>query len=122
MRYQKLKDDLVIIEDQPTRYGALWLVIGMINVVGMLVIAIHTLITITTIYPYMQRQFPETLPAVLFTLFAWMGGAFVGVVIIAQGQVIELLLDIRNDIHVTRRYVRRFGYFFARSIEQDKQE
>ncbi len=97
------------IESEPTGYAALRFVIGMINVVGWLLILLHTFITFVIIFPYMRMQLTELLPTYLLTILAWMGGSFVGVTIIASAQVLEILMDIRRDLHITRRYIRAFG-------------
>jgi hypothetical protein len=117
MRYQKLKDDIETIEDQPMPYGALRVVAFATNIIGWLVIVIHLLITAVVIHPYLRNKYDETLPALLLTALALFAGLLVGIFIIAQAQIIELMLDIRNDLHLTRRYVRRFGLHIARNIE-----
>ena len=122
LRYQKLKDDLEIIEDAPMPYGALQVISAAFNILGWLVIIVHCLVTAVIIHPFIRGRFGEFLPTLLLSIFALFIGLLYGVSIIAVGQVIELMIDIRNDVRITRRYVRRFGYFFARSIEQDKQE
>jgi hypothetical protein len=54
-------------------------------------------------------------------IFAWLPGLLIGFSIIASGQALRILMDIRKDVHLTRRYVRRFGLYFARGAE-DKTE
>jgi hypothetical protein len=98
------------IESEPTGYAALRFVIDAINIVGWLVSISHTFVVFFAIYPFIDKRFPgEPLPAIMLTLLAWMGGIFVGIIIIASAQVLEILMDIRRDLHITRRYIRAFG-------------
>lgn len=119
MSYQKLSDDIVNIEGTPQPYGALRIVIASFNIIGWAVIVIHFLVTVVLAYPFIRGKLPnDALVVLLLTLVFLLIGFLVGISIIASGQVLELLLDMRNDIHITRRYVRRFGLFMAKTTEQ----
>jgi hypothetical protein len=110
----KLYEKIAEIEEQPMPYGALRVVAAAFNIMGWLVIVLHGIVTIVLVYPFMADKFNEILPALLLSLFVFLIGVLFGVFIIASGQIIELLFDMRRDMRITRRYIRAFGLHFAR--------
>ena len=74
MRYQKLKEDLETIEDQPKPYSALRAASATFNIIGWLMIVLHLLVTIVIIYPFMHNRLGDVLPSLLLTfLFLFLG-------------------------------------------------
>ncbi|MBI5950176.1 MAG: hypothetical protein HY865_00850 [Chloroflexi bacterium] len=121
-RYQKLRDDIDAIEDQRAPYGALRVVVWVTSTIGWVVIAVHIALTVFVAHPFIRSKLlGAELPTLLLTLFFGLIGSLFGIGILASAQIIDLLMDIRNDVHLTRRYVRRFGLHMARGAE-DKTE
>lgn len=122
MSMQNLKDSLTDIESQSEPYRALHFVAGVIQVIGWAGLIMHTIVIIAFGYPFIRTKIVEDLAIYAIAFLAWGVGLTPGIFIIAQGQLIDLLLDIRNDIRITRRYTRRFGLHFARRIENKETE
>jgi hypothetical protein len=120
--YKRLISQVRTIDNESAPYGALRFVSGMFNIIGFVVIIIHTILMVMSAYPYILEKLGDQLIALAITVLAWGIGTIFGIVIIAQGQMLELMLDIRNDMYLTRRYVRRFGLHMAREVESAEEE
>jgi hypothetical protein len=113
----RLIADIEDIESEPIPYGALRFVIGMINVLGWVVI-ISTSLIVALSYSFIRTKFgDDNTITVAISIMIWCIGLIFGTVIIAQAQIVELMLDIRNDMHVTRRFIRRFGLYMFKKAE-----
>jgi len=118
MGYNKLLDQIMDVEEEPKRYNALHLAAGIIQVIGWVSIIIHAILTILLAYPFIRMKIVEDLAVYALTFMVWILGSLFGVFIIAQGQLIDLLLGMSDDIHLTRKYLRRFGLHMARNKDE----
>jgi len=119
-----IMDDIKAIDQEPLPYDALRFTGGLIVFLGWVVIIVGTLaITMASAYTLGMAEkvigstsaYSVTLNVSrLITIIGILINAIIGISFIAAGQVIAVLLDIRNDLHTTKRYIRRFGLHGAR--------
>ena len=113
-RYEKLVDSIEDIEEYRSPYGALRVVVWVTQVIAWLITTLHIVITAGVVYPFIRARLVEDLPTILLTLLFALIGLLFGIGILASAEIIELLMDMAKDVHLTRRYVRRFGLHMAR--------
>jgi len=124
-----LVDDIRTIDDEPTPYEALRFTGGLIVFIGWVVIIMGWFFAFTLgliISETIARNFisdGEPYSAVrnmtmFLSVIMGMGNSLYGLLLIASGQVVQVLLDMRNDTHATRRYVRRFGLNMSENAEK----
>ncbi len=128
MSLLKLRDRLDKIEDQDSPYQALEFTSSVIVGLGWAVIIIgalfassvgaFSLIANLSIFQKTENELLKILISILALLISWAPSTLMGVFIIAYGQMLKLMLDIRNDVDVTRQYIRAISLHFARTIEK----
>ncbi len=115
-------DEINKLEREVKPYEALRFTSGVIVFLGWVVI-IAGWITVGMIYTFTVSVAENVMSghsytvinnvAKLFAFFEGSGVTIFGLMMIAFGQVFQVILDLRNDTHTTMRLVRRFGLMMS---------
>lgn len=111
------------LESQPKPYEALRFTSGLMIFFGWLVI-IGVWVSVSMTYTFTVSMAENMVSdavsytvvsnlAVLISILFGMAGTILGITLIASGQVFQVMLDIRNDMNLTARLVRRFGLLMS---------
>lgn len=113
-RYERLIENIEAIDNSRVQYGALRFVVGVINVLGWIIMLAPVLAYAVNYYRTGDVMSEVT---TLIHIVSIIGGILIGIFTIAYAQILELLMDVRHDVYLARRFIRRFGLYFATKPE-----
>ncbi len=119
---KKLLQEIDDIENEPSPYETMRFTASVIIGFGWVVIIIGWastlfvyggLIQILQDFVAIKNGQLFDIASVFFIVLVWAYVTIIGVMIIASGQFFLIMLDIRNDTHITMRLIRRFGLLMS---------
>lgn len=119
IRARDISQDIKRIQNEPKPYEALRIVSGFIVFIGWIVIVVGWMVAFSigalfgeTLSQFVSDTGPFSLTRNISFLVSLVIGSFAtiqGLFMIASGQIFMVLLDIRNDSHITMRLITRLG-------------
>ena len=104
------------LEQEPRPYSALRFTSSLIIFFGWLYIIFGWIFSFTIVYGMIGQYLPPDRSPNLAGVIAFVLGSIhtlIGILLIAGGQFYQIALDIRDDMHITARIIRRFAILMS---------
>ncbi len=105
-------DELKSLQKESRGYGALRFTADLIVFLGWLII-IGGIFLAVSVYKIMSEISSQSDTAILASIMTGIFSLFGGVFSIASGQFLELMLEMRDDLHVNTRLLRRLSLMIS---------